>query len=110
MPFSTEKNGDKLRIRLQGEVDHHNAAEVRTRIDRILETEQPEVFYFNLSGVSFCDSSGLGLVMGRMRKCGQIDAVLIVEAPSEAVMKILHIAGMDKLIRIERSNGNGKAS
>ncbi len=99
-----------MRIRLQGEIDHHNAAEVRVRIDRILETEMPEVFYFNLSGVTFCDSSGLGLVMGRMRKCGQIDAVLIVESPSEAVLKILNIAGMDKLIRIERSQDNGKAS
>ena len=99
-----------MRISLRGEIDHHNAAEVRVRIDRVLETEMPEVFYFNLAGVTFCDSSGLGLVMGRMRKCGQIDAVLIVEAPSEAVLKILNIAGMDKLIRIERSNGNGKAS
>ena len=110
MMFSTEKSGDKLRISLRGEIDHHNAAEVRVRIDRVLETEMPEVFYFNLSGVTFCDSSGLGLVMGRMRKCGQIDSVLIVESPSEAVLKILNIAGMDKLIRIERSNGNGKAS
>lgn len=99
-----------MRIYLHGEIDHHNAAEVRTRIDRVLETEQPEVFYFNLAGVTFCDSSGLGLVMGRMRKCGMLDTVLIVEAPSEAVMKILNIAGMDKLIRIERSNDNGKAS
>ena len=99
-----------MRISLRGEIDHHNAAEVRVRIDRVLETEMPEVFYFNLAGVTFCDSSGLGLVMGRMRKCGQIDAVLIVESPSEAVLKILNIAGMDKLIRIERSNGNGKAS
>ncbi len=99
-----------MRISLRGEIDHHNAAEVRVRIDRVLETEMPEVFYFNLAGVTFCDSSGLGLVMGRMRKCSQIDAILIVESPSEAVLKILNIAGMDKLIRIERSNGNGKAS
>ena len=110
MNFSTEKSGDKLRLNLRGEIDHHNAAEVRTRIDRILETELPGVFYFNLSGVTFCDSSGLGLVMGRMRKCASQDTVLIVESPSEAVMKILNIAGMDKLLRIERSNGNGKAS
>ncbi len=110
MRFTTEKNGDKLRIRLLGEIDHHNAAEVRTRIDRVLETEQPGVFYFNLSGVTFCDSSGLGLVMGRMRKCASQDTALIVEAPSDAVMKILHIAGMDKLLRIERSEENGKAS
>ena len=110
MTFSTEKNGDKMRIRLHGEVDHHNAAEARVRIDRILDTEQPAVFYFNLSGVTFCDSSGLGLVMGRMRKCAQLDAVLIVESPSEAVIKILNIAGMDKLLRIERNNENGKAS
>ena len=102
MTFSTEKNGEKLRIRLQGEIDHHNAAEVRVRIDRILETEMPEVFYFNLAGVTFCDSSGLGLVMGRMRKCQTLGCNMVVKNPSDAATKILEIAGMDKILRIER--------
>ena len=84
--------------------------EAREKLDKIITERMPARFLLDLSGVTFCDSSGLGLVMGRMRKCGQIDAVLIVESPSEAVWKILNIAGMDKLIRIERSNGNGKAS
>lgn len=110
MNFSAERDGDRLRIRLRGEIDHHNAAEVRTRIDRVLETERPEVVLFNLSEVSFCDSSGLGLVMGRMRKCESLNASMVVEEPSEAVMKILRIAGLDKLLHIERSEGNGKAS
>ena len=95
---------------LTGEIDHHNATVARAALDEIIESKRPIRFGLDLSGVSFCDSSGLGLVMGRMRKCGQIDAVLIVESPSEAVWKILNSAGMDKLIRIERSNGNGKAS
>ena len=110
MNFSTERIGNTLRIRLQGEIDHHNAGEVRTRIDRVLEAEKPESLRFNLSAVSFCDSSGLGLVMGRFRKCCAMGIDMTVEEPSDAVNKILRIAGMDQMLHIERSDGNGKAS
>ena len=110
MEFTTERVGNALRIRLQGEIDHNGCSLVRARIDSVLEEEMPGRLLFNLSAVTFCDSSGLGLVMGRMRKCEQLGIALTVEEPSDAVRKILRIAGMDKLLQTERSNDNGKAS
>ena len=110
MDFVAERVGDRLRIRLRGEVDHHNAAEVRSRIDRVLEAERPEGLLFNLREVSFCDSSGLGLVMGRLRKCDALGIEMKIEEPSEAVVKILRIAGMDKLLTTEKEKTDGKAS
>lgn len=110
MIFTTERLENTLRIRLQGEIDHYGASEVRARIDDALEAERPAALLLNLSAVSFCDSSGLGLVMGRLRKCERLGIQMTVEDPSDAVKKILRIAGMDKLIRTERSEDNGKAS
>ena len=87
---------------IRGEIDHHNAKAAREELDSIIAGTRPHCFRLDLSGVSFCDSSGLGLVMGRMRKCNEIGSTLILQNPSEAALRMLSIAGMDKIIKIER--------
>ena len=104
MEITTEKQNDSLIAYIQGEIDHHNAKVARDELDKIIENEQPIVFYLDLSQVSFCDSSGLGLIMGRMRKCQTVGSVLVIKNPSIASKKILEIAGMDKILKIERGN------
>ena len=92
---------------INGEIDHHNAAEAREMIDACICADMPRVLYLDLSDITFCDSSGLGLVMGRKTKLESYGGTLILKNPSEAVNKILNIAGMDKLLKIERSKRNG---
>lgn len=107
MEIRSEKRGEETVAYIMGEVDHHNAKEARERLDKIIEAEMPITFGLDLSGVTFCDSSGLGLVMGRMRKCSAVGSTLIIKNPSAAAHKILEIAGMDKILKIERGNKNG---
>jgi len=106
MEIKSNKSGDKTIAYIFGEIDHHNAKTARERLDVIIEEEQPVTFGLDLSGVSFCDSSGLGLVMGRMRKCLSVGSTLIIIDPSPAAHRILEIAGMDKILKIERGNNN----
>ena len=107
MEITSEKRGNETIAFIHGEIDHHNAKSAREKLDRIIDTEQPVTFGLDLSGVSFCDSSGLGLVMGRMRKCASVGSTMTVRNPSEAAYRILEIAGMDKILKIERGNSNG---
>ena len=102
MEITSEKQGDTTVAYIRGEIDHHNAKFARDRLDSIIDTEQPIRFGLDLSGVSFCDSSGLGLVMGRMRKCQTVGSTLIIKNPSTAAYRILEIAGMDKILKIEK--------
>lgn len=102
MEIKSEKRQKETIAYIYGEIDHHNAKAAREDLDRIIEEEQPVIFGLDLSGVSFCDSSGLGLVMGRMRKCTSVGSTLVVKNPSAAAYKILEIAGMDKILKIER--------
>ncbi len=102
MEIRSEKCGETITAYVSGEIDHHNAKQARERLDKIIENAQPISFGLDLSGVSFCDSSGLGLVMGRMRKCLSVGSTMIIKNPSAAVLKILEIAGMDKILKIER--------
>lgn len=107
MEIRSENRGNETIAFIYGEIDHHNAKSAREQLDLIIDREQPVTFGLDLSGVSFCDSSGLGLVMGRMRKCGQVGSAMIVKNPSDAAYKILEIAGMNKILKIERGNENG---
>ncbi len=107
MEIRTEKQKDCLIAYIFGEIDHHNAKYARERIDKLIDEEQPTAFCLDLSGVGFCDSSGLGLVMGRMRKCLSVGCTITILNPSPAAMKILEIAGMDKILKIERGIKNG---
>lgn len=107
MEIRFECSSDETRAYICGEVDHHNAREAREQLDRIIDEKLPTRFSLDLSGVTFCDSSGLGLVMGRMRKCQTVGSAMIISNPSPAAYKILEIAGMDKIIKIERKSKNG---
>lgn len=107
MEIKWEKQDDSLTAFLFGEIDHHNAKAARERLDAMLEKEKPIYFWLDLSKVSFCDSSGLGLVMGRMKKCLALGTGMCVRNPSPAAEKILVIAGMDRILKIERGKQNG---
>ena len=97
--FEYEKN--TLYARLSGEIDHHTAAVLREEIDRELFLRQPAALVLDLSGVSFMDSSGLGLVMGRYTKASELGCKLTLRGCSERIKKIFVLSGMDKVIGIK---------
>ena len=97
--FEYEKN--TLCARLSGEIDHHRAAILREEIDRELFSQQPPALILDLSGVSFMDSAGLGLVMGRYTKAAEIGCRFAVRGCSDRIKKIFALSGMDKVITIK---------
>ena len=99
-----------LTVRLTGEIDHHSAVSVRTGIDQKLMELRPPRVMLELSAVDFMDSSGLGLIMGRFALVKQYGGSFAVLDPSPAVMKIMRLAGMERMISIlrTRSKTEGK--
>ena len=96
------ENGD-LVVRINGEIDHHSAVLVRTGIDEKIVSCQPKTVRLVLSMVDFMDSSGLGLIMGRYALVKKYGGELVVVDPSPAVQKIMKLAGMERLIPIQRT-------
>ncbi len=93
--------GSTLIVRIRGEVDHHTAAEIRTGIDRELFQRRPKRMTMDLSRVSFMDSSGLGLIMGRFSVMRELGGEMTVCDPSPETLSILTLAGMERLVKIE---------
>lgn len=92
-----------LEVKLMGEIDHHNAVRVRSDIDALIFEQRPRKVVLDLSEISFMDSSGLGLIMGRYALVKDFGGTLSLRAPTVAVMKILSLAGMERMIKIEKS-------
>ena len=101
------EQGDALIVHIGGEVDHHGAVSVRTGIDDMLASRQPPTVYLDLSQVSFMDSSGLGLIMGRYALVKRYGGKLAVLDPSPAVQKMMSLAGMERMIPIRTSKKKG---
>ena len=99
MYVQLKNSGDILIAFLSGEIDHHAAAEMRFFIDGELERSMPKLIIFDFSGVEFMDSSGIGLVLGRIRVISGWGGKAAIENPRPLIRKMLSLAGLQKLIR-----------
>jgi stage II sporulation protein AA (anti-sigma F factor antagonist) len=95
---------DTLTAFLGGEIDHHRAVSVRSRIDEALFEHLPKTLVIDIGRVDFMDSSGLGLIMGRLAKAKEIGAVLVLQNPSARVVRMLKMAGLDRMIQTTKNH------
>ncbi len=95
-----------LDIAISGEIDHHNARAIRSTIDEKLYSCRPKQIRLDVSNVTFMDSSGLGLILGRFTLARELGGELKLVNPSPGVSRILELAGTARLISIERSDDN----
>ena len=89
---------DRLTAVLNGDIDHHSAAEMRILIDGELERTMPKVLLLDFAEVGFMDSSGIGLILGRMRKISAWGGKAWILKPTALVRKILKISGLEGFI------------
>ncbi|MBQ3081285.1 MAG: anti-sigma factor antagonist [Clostridia bacterium] len=103
MEITTNEKDGVLTVSLKGELDHHGAVAARQDIDAAISRTSPKKVVLVLDRVNFCDSSGLGLIMGRYKKALSVGATLTVADPSEAVERIIKLSGLTEIIKTERS-------
>ena len=98
--FLCDTAGSILSVHVRGEIDHHTAASIRQGIDATLFEKRPAKLILDLSAVSFMDSSGLGLIMGRYSVMKELGGEMVVWNPSTETRAILTLAGMERLVKI----------
>ena len=103
MNVSIESSGSVVIAYLNGEIDHHTATEVRNRTDDAICKNKPTHLIIDFRNVSFMDSSGIGLVMGRYRLLKSIDsqATLEVRNVTLRTKKIMELAGLGAIAMIK---------
>ena len=90
----------ELTVMLTGEIDHHCAGAIRAEVDAAVYAHTPKTLILDFSGVSFMDSSGIGLIMGRYRILQPLGGAIILQDPVPHISRILRLAGMERIARI----------
>lgn len=86
---------------LIGEIDHHTSVSIREVIDKQVKTAIPKLTILDFSKVTFMDSSGIGLVMGRYKLMKSLDGDLKITGMSSHIKRVMTLAGLSKLVEIE---------
>ncbi len=101
MSVIVKTKNDTLFAFIKGEIDHHTVPEIRDAIDdAIVMCENAKEIVLDFSGVSFMDSSGVGLVMGRYRLISGKNKKLKIQNLSARNYKIMKMSGIEKLAEI----------
>lgn len=100
MKIEFETIGRVLIARLTGEIDHHTCVQIRQEVDREYQRTRARDLIFNFDDVSFMDSSGIGMIMGRYRNVAICGGSIGVYNVSKEVNRILDMAGICKLMKV----------
>lgn len=93
-------NNGQLTVKLCGEIDHNSVSPLRKRIDSEIVRTGAMIVAFDFSGVSFMDSSGIGLILGRYKVVSNLGGRIIIYGMSSESERIMRMSGVDKFAEI----------
>ena len=104
-----QTNGTALVIKVPRELDHHCAKRMNMGADRIIERKNIRRLIYDFRMREFMDSSGVGAIMGRYRNIRLVGGVIRAIHVNDRVERLFHLAGIDKVIEIEKEKSWMKA-
>jgi stage II sporulation protein AA (anti-sigma F factor antagonist) len=97
--ISKQFDRQTLLLRISGELDMQTSETLRQTIDSEIERRGIRQVMLNLKDVSFIDSSGLGVILGRYKKLTALGGALVITNAQPHVLKIMELSGLAKIIR-----------
>ena len=92
----SEKEGELI-ARICCDIDHHSAKRMREKIDDKLFEIKPHRLIIDFSAVGFMDSSGLGLILGRVERASALHVSVMLTGLSPTLMKLVRLAGLERV-------------
>ena len=101
MDVSFENRGGELFVELIGELDHHAAKGIGQKIDFEICIRRPSSVCLDFAKLSFMDSSGLAVIMGRRRTCLETGVPICISGVSGSIRKVLLMSGIQKYVKMK---------
>jgi len=86
-------------LSVQGEVDVYTAPKFRERLIELV-TEGKHQIVVDLDGVDFLDSTGLGVLVGGLKRLRSHDGDLLLVCTQSRILKVFEITGLTKVFSI----------
>ena len=93
-----EKENKRLTFEIHEEIDEYVVQNMRRRIDNEIERYMPKEVIFDFNKVSFMDSAGIGLIIGRYKLASMLGGKVEVTNLTVLVRKIFEMSGILKII------------
>jgi stage II sporulation protein AA (anti-sigma F factor antagonist) len=106
MKIGTSYDTGVFRVTFEGELDHHAAQEAVRAIEDGIETHLPVCCVLDLLGLTFMDSSGIAVILKAQRRMGEAGGRARVENARRQPMKVMEMAGLDRLVDISAAAGD----
>ena len=95
MEIKYKNSNLSLTIYVYGELDECSASNAKNILDKLLfDNLTTKKVVFDLSGLSFMDSTGIGLLIGRYKKLKQFNIPSYITGASVATEKVIELAGL----------------
>lgn len=88
-------------VTVTGELDVAAAPRLRGLLTELLDTDPVRVVV-DLSGLSFIDSTGLGVLVGAEKRARQRFIEFVLHDPPAPIWKVFQITGIDRVVSVER--------
>jgi anti-sigma B factor antagonist len=97
---STASQGGHAVVTATGELDLYTAPRLQTALAGLLREQQVDRIVVDLSGVEFCDSTGMNVLLAAMKRLKEQGGMLELAAPRPAVKRILQVTGLDTVFSV----------
>lgn len=99
-----------LIVRLSGELDHHSAQTVKVTLEEAIERGNVHHIILSLRHLSFMDSSGLGVILGRYKQITKRGGKMVVCEVNQTIYRLFELSGLFKILPIEDNERNALSS
>jgi anti-sigma B factor antagonist len=100
LSVSSRSQGDHAIVIAAGEIDLYTAPRLHSELAAVIDNAPASRIVVDMSGVEFCDSTGMNVLLSSLRQARERGGELELAAPRPAVMKILQVTGLDSVFTI----------
>ncbi|GGF49612.1 anti-sigma-B factor antagonist [Marmoricola endophyticus] len=100
--LDSHESGDVTVVSVSGEIDVYTAPKLRDRIAQLV-AEGRHHLVIDMDGVEFLDSTGLGVLVGGLKKVRVEGGSMEIVCTRERLLKIFRITGLAKVFTIHAS-------
>ncbi len=104
---STRSHADHTIVTVSGEIDLYTAPRLHGEIAAVLADGMPARVVIDMSGVEFCDSTGMNVLLSCLRRARERGGELEIASPRPAVRKILQVTGLDSVFTLAEDEAAG---
>ena len=109
LSLETRQEGDRTIIEVGGEIDVYTAPKLRECISGLVDDGQQKLV-IDLEQVEFMDSTGLGVLVGGLKRVRTVEGTLELVCTQERLLKIFRITGLSKVFLIHGSQSEALAA